>query len=66
MNNVIVNSPNFHQNVQFVKTITNVESQYRILDVEIAQSPLPEPYNNWRCIISCNDCGGKVIPCIMY
>ena len=41
------------------KTITNVESQYRILDVEIAQSPLPEPYNNWRCIISCNDCGGK-------
>ncbi|KAL6451871.1 SPAC2F3.16 Uncharacterized RING finger protein C2F3.16 [Candida maltosa Xu316] len=41
------------------KTITNVESQYRILDVEIAQSPLPSPYNLWRCIISCNDCGGK-------
>lgn len=41
------------------KTITNVESQYRLLDVEIAQSPLPEPYDKWRCIISCNDCGGK-------
>lgn len=41
------------------KTITNVESQYRILDVEINQNPLPAPYNSWRCIISCNDCGGK-------
>lgn len=41
------------------KTVTNVESQYRILDVEINLNPLPAPYNSWRCIISCNDCGGK-------
>ncbi|KAK6454850.1 uncharacterized protein RJT20DRAFT_146025 [Scheffersomyces xylosifermentans] len=41
------------------KTIVNVETQFRLLDQEIAQSPLPSPYNAWRCIISCNDCKGK-------
>lgn len=41
------------------KTIVNVETQFRILDQEIAQSPLPSPYNYWRCVVSCNDCKGK-------
>ncbi|QRG37824.1 hypothetical protein FDK38_002207 [Candidozyma auris] len=41
------------------KTVVNVETQFRILDQEIRQSPLPPPYNMWRCIISCNDCKGK-------
>ncbi|CAR65438.1 DEHA2B02948p [Debaryomyces hansenii CBS767] len=41
------------------KTVVNVETQFRILDQEIRQSPLPSPYNLWRCIISCNDCKGK-------
>lgn len=41
------------------KTVVNVETQFRILDQEILQQPLPLPYNLWRCIISCNDCKGK-------
>lgn len=41
------------------KTIVNMETQFRILDQEIFQQPLPLPYKNWRCIISCNDCKGK-------
>lgn len=41
------------------KTVVNVETQFRILDQEIEQSPLPAPYNGWRCHISCNDCLGK-------
>ncbi|CAK7909158.1 hypothetical protein CAAN3_10S04962 [[Candida] anglica] len=41
------------------KTVCDVEMQFRILDQEIVQSPLPSPYNFWRCIVSCNDCKGK-------
>ncbi|SGZ51971.1 CIC11C00000004757 [Sungouiella intermedia] len=41
------------------KTVINAETQFRILDQEIRQQPLPAPYNMWRCIISCNDCKGK-------
>lgn len=41
------------------KTVVNIESQFRILDQEIALQPLPDPYNKWRCIVSCNDCKGK-------
>lgn len=41
------------------KTVVNVETQFRILDQEIRQLPLPAPYNHWRCIVSCNDCKGK-------
>lgn len=41
------------------KTVVNVETQFRILDQEIRQLPLPAPYSSWRCIISCNDCKGK-------
>ena len=41
------------------KTVLNCDTQFRILDQEIAQQPMPPPYNQWRCIISCNDCKGK-------
>ncbi|ODV81740.1 uncharacterized protein CANTADRAFT_24568 [Suhomyces tanzawaensis NRRL Y-17324] len=41
------------------KTVVNAETQFRILDQEILQSPLPAPYSNWRCIVGCNDCKGK-------
>ncbi|WPK24664.1 hypothetical protein PUMCH_001944 [Australozyma saopauloensis] len=41
------------------KTVINSETQFRILDQEIRQLPLPPPYNMWRCIVNCNDCKGK-------
>lgn len=41
------------------KTVVNTETQFRILDQEIRQLPLPPPYNMWRCIVNCNDCKGK-------
>jgi len=36
-----------------------MESQFRALDVEIENQPLPYPYSAWRCLISCNDCSAK-------
>ncbi|CUS07246.1 unnamed protein product [Tuber aestivum] len=41
------------------RTIINMESQFRALDLEIETQPLPEPYKNWRCLIGCNDCSAK-------
>lgn len=41
------------------KTVVNAETQFRILDQEIRQLPLPPPYDTWRCVVKCNDCGGK-------
>ncbi|KAI3402734.1 hypothetical protein KGF56_004408 [Candida oxycetoniae] len=41
------------------KSIANVENQFRLLDQEISQSPMPDPYNTWSCTITCNDCKGK-------
>lgn len=41
------------------KTIVNMDTQFRILNQEILQQPLPLPYSQWTCIISCNDCKGK-------
>ncbi|EGV61823.1 hypothetical protein PSN45_000507 [Yamadazyma tenuis] len=41
------------------KTVVNMDTQFRILDQEILQQPLPLPYKLWRCIVSCNDCKGK-------
>lgn len=41
------------------KSVVNMDTQFRILDQEILQQPLPMPYKLWRCIISCNDCKGK-------
>jgi hypothetical protein len=41
------------------RTILNMESQFRALDVEIEMQPLPAPYSDWRCLIGCNDCSAK-------
>ncbi|KAI5813391.1 zinc-ribbon-domain-containing protein, partial [Pyronema omphalodes] len=41
------------------RTIINMESQFRQLDVEIDAQPLPTPYDRWRCLISCNDCTAR-------
>ena len=43
------------------KTIANMDAQFRILDQEISQLPMPTPYNMWKIIVSCNDCKGKSI-----
>jgi hypothetical protein len=41
------------------KTVLNMEAQFRVLDMEISLQPLPEPYCNWTCVVSCNDCNAK-------
>lgn len=41
------------------KTVVNMDTQFRILDQEISQLPLPAPYSHWRCVVNCNDCKGK-------
>lgn len=40
-------------------TVLNMDAQFRVLDKEIEEQPLPEPYSNWMCIVSCNDCKGR-------
>lgn len=40
-------------------TVLNMDAQFRVLDKEIEEQPLPEPYCNWMCIVSCNDCKGR-------
>ncbi|KAK9427762.1 hypothetical protein V1505DRAFT_253550 [Lipomyces doorenjongii] len=41
------------------RSIINMEAQFRLLDREIERQKLPEPYCNWRSVITCNDCSGK-------
>lgn len=41
------------------KTVLTMEAQFRVLDMEISLQPLPEPYCNWTCVLSCNDCNAK-------
>ncbi|CCH45774.1 putative RING finger protein [Wickerhamomyces ciferrii] len=41
------------------KTVLNMEAQFRVLDMEISLQPLPQPYCQWTCVISCNDCNAK-------
>ncbi|KAA8916236.1 hypothetical protein TRICI_001633 [Trichomonascus ciferrii] len=41
------------------RSVLNMEAQFRILDTEIANQPLPEPYSGWRSIVICNDCSAK-------
>jgi hypothetical protein len=41
------------------KTVLNMEAEFRVLDMEISLHPLPQPYCNWTCIITCNDCNAK-------
>lgn len=40
-------------------TVLNMDAQFRVLDKEIEEQPLPEPYSHWICIVSCNDCKGR-------
>lgn len=37
-------------------SIVDMEINFKLLDEEIQQCPLPEPYNLWRCVYKCNDC----------
>ncbi|AOA61972.1 hypothetical protein PP7435_CHR2-1065 [Komagataella phaffii CBS 7435] len=41
------------------RSIVNMDAQFRVLDTEISERPLPLPFGNWECIIKCNDCGAK-------
>lgn len=41
------------------KTVVNMEAQFRVLDKEIQEQPMPMPYGAWQSIIKCNDCFGK-------
>ncbi|SCV01295.1 LAME_0G15280g1_1 [Lachancea meyersii CBS 8951] len=40
-------------------SILNMEAQFRVLDKEIQEQPLPSPYCDWICYVSCNDCKAK-------
>ncbi|CUS20580.1 LAQU0S01e09868g1_1 [Lachancea quebecensis] len=40
-------------------SILNMEAQFRVLDKEIEEQPLPAPYCDWICYVSCNDCKAK-------
>ncbi|SCU94872.1 LADA_0G11958g1_1 [Lachancea dasiensis] len=40
-------------------SILNMEAQFRVLDKEIEEQPLPTPYCDWICYVSCNDCKAK-------
>ncbi|WBW75080.1 ubiquitin-protein ligase E3, implicated in DNA repair [Schizosaccharomyces osmophilus] len=41
------------------KTIINVNSMFRILDMEVERQPMPYPYNTWISTIHCNDCSSR-------
>lgn len=42
-------------------TIIDMEIQFKILDQEIQEQPLPEPYSEWKCVYKCNDCNARGI-----
>lgn len=41
------------------RSVVNMATQFRILDNEIENQPMPPPYDAWRSIIVCNDCQAK-------
>lgn len=41
------------------RSIINMAAQFRILDRDIEQQPMPEPYSKWRAVVVCNDCLAK-------
>ncbi|RMZ79094.1 hypothetical protein DV738_g3433, partial [Chaetothyriales sp. CBS 135597] len=43
------------------KSIANMESQFRRLDREIEEQPMPEEYHSTRALVFCNDCNGRSI-----
>lgn len=34
---------------------------FRALTLEIERTPLPQPYDTWRSVVSCNDCACKCV-----
>ncbi|ODV60298.1 RING finger and CHY zinc finger domain-containing protein, partial [Ascoidea rubescens DSM 1968] len=47
---------NFYKCPLCLKSIIDMENQFRILDHEISHQILPHPYSDWKCIVFCNDC----------
>lgn len=41
------------------KSLANMETQFRNLDLAIQSQPMPEEYTGTMAIISCNDCSGR-------
>ncbi|KAI4600614.1 hypothetical protein KJ359_000973 [Pestalotiopsis sp. 9143b] len=41
------------------KSIVNMETQFRRLDIAIETQPMPEKFQDTRALISCNDCSAK-------
>lgn len=41
------------------KSIVNMETQFRRLDIAIETQPMPEKFQDTRAIVSCNDCSAK-------
>ncbi|KAI1855143.1 hypothetical protein JX266_000008 [Neoarthrinium moseri] len=41
------------------KSIVNMETQFRRLDVAIQTQPMPEKFQDTRAVISCNDCSAR-------
>ncbi|KAI8692714.1 hypothetical protein NCS56_00028500 [Fusarium sp. Ph1] len=41
------------------KSLTNMESQFRNLDVAIQSQPMPPEFRDTTAVILCNDCSGK-------
>lgn len=41
------------------KSLTNMESQFRNLDVAIQTQPMPPEFRDTTAVILCNDCSGK-------
>ncbi|RMD40811.1 hypothetical protein DV735_g4304, partial [Chaetothyriales sp. CBS 134920] len=43
------------------KSIANMESQFRRLDREIEEQPMPEEYRSIRSLVFCNDCNSRSV-----
>ncbi|KAK6084923.1 CHY zinc finger [Seiridium cupressi] len=41
------------------KSIVNMETQFRRLDIAIETQPMPEKFQDTRAVVSCNDCSAK-------
>lgn len=42
-------------------SIVDMEINFKLLDGEIRNCPLPAPYTSWRCVYKCNDCDARGI-----
>lgn len=41
------------------RSVINMAAQFRILDRDIEQQPMPDPYSKWSAVVVCNDCLAK-------